>query len=116
MNLLETPKTRKVYIINGEEFTRKSDIIARARQLFGEWKPQRLALEGEARDFFLCLLHHHPGWKQKTQKRPDDEIELRPEYMAGSYGLRIYHRDSGFRGDDISWRHAVGFIQKEIMY
>ena len=113
---LETPKTRKVYTIAGEEFTRKTDIIKRAQELFGAWQAKRPALEGQAREFFLDLLHHHPGWRQKTQKRLDEELDLVPEYMSGSYGLRIYHRASGFRGDDISWRHAVGYIQKEIMY
>lgn len=113
---LQTPTARKVYIINGEEFTRKADIITRAKELFGEWKAGRPPLEGIARDFFISLLHNHPGWKQKTQKRSDDEIDLKPEYMDGSYGLRIYHQASGFRGDDISWRHAVKYIDKQITY
>jgi hypothetical protein len=47
--LLETPKTYSVYIIAGEEFKRKADIINRARELFGEWKPNRPALDGKAR-------------------------------------------------------------------
>ena len=114
--LLETPKTYSVYIVAGEEFKRKADIINRAKELFGEWKPQRPPLDGQAREFFLDLLHYHPGWRQKTQKRLDEEIDLKPEYMNGSYGLRIYHIDSGFRGDDISWRHALKFIDKQISY
>ena len=101
----------KTYIIAGEEFNGKREIIARAQELFGPWEPRRPALDGRAREFFIDLLHHHPGWRQKTQKRLDEEIDLKPEYMSGSYGLRIYHRASGFRGDDISWRHAVSYIE-----
>lgn len=105
--------TPSVYIIGGEQFKRKADIVSRAQELFGEWKAKREPLEGQARIFFLDLLHYHPGWRQKTQKRLDEEVDLRPEYMSGSYGLRIYHIGSGFRGDDISWRHALKFINKE---
>ena len=113
---LETPKSYAAYFVGGEEFKRKADIIDRAKELFGPWEAQRPPLEGDARAFFIDLLHHHPEWNQKTQKRPDSEIDLRPEYMSGSYGLRIYHRESGFRGDDISWRHALKYIDKQITY
>ena len=113
---LETPKIYFTYCVGGEEFKRKEDIIEQAKAFLDDSVPDGRVLEGKARAFFLDILHHHPAWRVKTQKRLDEEIDLKPDTKIRSYGLRIYHRGSGFRGDNISWREALKFVQKQISY
>ena len=105
------------YQLNDTFYATKKQVTDTAIQFFGPWKPNREPLTGEARSFFLSLLKQHDGWKRKTQGRSDDEIHLKPEYMGigsnqTSYGLRLYFGNDMYRGDDISWRHAVTCLKR----
>ena len=108
------------YEIAGLRFSTKKSLTQIARQTFtSKWTRKSEALQGAEREFFLALLKHHDEWHIKTQGRPDSQIILKPEsawveHRSNTIGLRIYFEPDNFRGDDISWLHAVKCLQPNI--
>ena len=108
------------YQLAGLRFQTKKQVQDKARELFGEWKPNRPPLAGLARDFFLSLLSHHDEWTKKLQKLKPEQVDLQPEYLTpyqtgkGSYGIRLVDRNSGIKFDDISWVYACRCLEPNI--
>lgn len=107
------------YYIDNEYFATKNQVKSKVRSLLGPYKKAKKPLDGKARSFLFDLLKHHDEWNNKTQGRPDDEINLVFENMwvvanQPSYGLRIYFGDDLYRGDDISWVHAVLMLSPNV--
>ena len=101
------------YTIHDQQFKTKAAIKKYCSDIVGT-RDHKYQLSEEASAFFFALLKHHPDWKVKTQRRSDDELELWVDWCYNaqypSWGLMIYHKESGLRLDDISWHTAIAAL------
>lgn len=117
---LTTPQTRKVYIINGEEFSRKKDIEARCKQILDDslscdcdW-----VRDDKDHEFLHALFRSHPNYRQKR-------IQSSTSFGAGynRYGTVSFYLCSAWAADnggdfvdDISYIYCIRHLNKEITY
>jgi hypothetical protein len=98
------------YTIDGIPFKTKKAIKEYCSEIVGS-RDHKYQLPAASQSFFFDLLKHHPDWKVKTQRRADDELELWVDWCYNAqyptWGLMIYHKESGLRLDDISWHTAI---------
>ena len=106
--MIKTKDISKVkYVVDGEFFKTKADIIRCCQQLMEETGKGEY-LSSKAQIFFQDLMTHHDGLKYKVKEHT---YRLKKDWVGEgpgqkTWGLRIYSLE-GFPGDSISWHHAI---------